>query len=86
MASPTRAGASSIRNMSGAWDVDQLNVWASPGGQAGEATPSWTCSPTRPGPRLMKLAVPRMPGSATSQEHLHSPGLDAEASPARRLR
>jgi transketolase len=32
-----------------------------------------------PGPRLVKLAVSRMPGSATPQEQLHEAGIDAEA-------
>jgi transketolase len=32
----------------------------------------------RPGPCLMKLAVPRMPGSGTPQEQLHEAGLDAD--------
>ena len=33
---------------------------------------------TRPGPRLLKLAVPRMPGSGTPQELLAEAGLDAD--------
>jgi transketolase len=47
-----------------------------PEGRLGAAVPD-VFADARPGPRLMKLAVPRIPGSATSQEQLHEAGLDA---------
>jgi hypothetical protein len=37
MTSPTRAGASSIGDMSAAWDVDQLSVGHLPKGRLGDA-------------------------------------------------
>jgi hypothetical protein len=37
MASPTRAGASSIGDMSGAWDADQLSVGHLPEGRLSAA-------------------------------------------------
>ena len=49
MASPTRAGASSMGDTSGAWDVDQLSVGHLPKDRLGDAVLD-VFADVRPGP------------------------------------